>query len=110
MKRFEIGQIVVALEDSKEIMQQPFKKGSKYKIEDIGYCAKCGKQFINFTNLLPPRGSSKCKTCNNIQPNNGKTWSSSEYFALVDDITEELKEAVANEDYELAALLRDINK
>lgn len=110
MRRFEIGQIVVALEDSKEIMQQPFKKGSKYKIRDIGYCAKCGKQFINFTNTTPPSGNSKCITCSNVQPNSGKTWSSSDHFAAVNDVKEELEKAVANEDYELAALLRDINK
>ena len=116
MKRFEIGQIVVALTNPPDEFNQPRTKGCKYPILDVMYCSKCGIQDINIAGELgkyAPNGKlwSKYMTCScgNTSLNHGKHWTNSENFALVDDIKEELEEAVANEDYELAALLRDIN-
>lgn len=114
MKRFEIGQIVIALTNPLDNLCQPRTKGCKYPILDICYCPKCGIQNINITGNLPknaPNGrmfSNKMDCdCGFGQDNYGKHWTASKHFALVEEIQSELELAVENEDYELAALLRD---
>ena len=46
--------------------------------------------------------------CNHIHTNNGIWWTNSQFFAKVDNVEEAIEEAVENEDYELAVVLRDL--
>jgi hypothetical protein len=110
-RRFKIGDKVVALTNSKTEMGQPRVKGKIYAVHAIQYCPACGEQKINLGISAPINTSSIiiC-TCNKKRPNEGLYWTSSKFFAKVDDLESALEEAVENEDYELAAMLRDLNK
>ena len=110
MKRFEIGDKVVALVSSTHDFTQTRIKGNVYIVEDILYCAKCGVQTINIgQNCKGNSGFLQCD-CGHTNPNRNLGWTQSKYFAKVDDLADAIEAAVAEEDYETAAMLRDINK
>lgn len=108
MKQFKIGDKVIALTNPKDSNGQPRIKGHVYIVEDVLWCAKCGGQKIN----LGYFDDSIRRTCICGTPYNGegKQWTMSKHFALVDDVDAELEEAVEAEDYEFAALLRDAQR
>jgi hypothetical protein len=108
MNKFKVGDRVVALVGQVHPNAQPRIKGKIYVVVDTLFCSKDGHQLIN----LGHNSSHKeimC-TCGIKHPNHGLMWTDSKHFAKVDDVEEALEEAVANEDYELAVTLRDINK
>jgi protein-arginine kinase activator protein McsA len=49
-------------------------------------------------------------TCSKKSPSEGLYWTLSKFFAKVDDLDSALESALENEDYELAVMLRDLNK
>lgn len=106
MKKFNIGDKVIALDSSQEEGQQKRVKGQQYIVCDIIYCAKCGMQAINLGEKLNAGWSDKylC-TCGARNDNFGLWWSKSDRFAPIDDIENIMEEAIANEDYELCSLL-----
>jgi hypothetical protein len=110
-RRFQLGDKVVALTGHRNEKGQPRVKGKIYAVHAIQYCPACGEQKINLGISAPINTSSIiiC-TCNKKRPNEGLYWTSSKFFAKVDDLESALEEAVENEDYELAAMLRDLNK
>lgn len=110
MKRFEIGDSVVALNNPKDSRSQPRIKGKVYKIVDIMYCCGCGMQVINIGESAQISSGFVSCPCNTRTPNKGLAWTQSKYFAKVDDLADAIEAAVAEEDYETAAMLRDINK
>lgn len=111
MKRFEIGDKVVALVSSTHPFTQTRIKGNVYTVEDILYCTKCGIQVINIGQKCKGNtGLLECSICGDTSSNRNLGWTQSRYFAKVDDLSEAIEEAVAEEDYETAALLRDIGK
>lgn len=108
MNRFKVGDKVVALIGQTHPNAQPRIKGKIYDVIDIMFCPRDGHQMINLGYGSEHAGV--ICTCGGRHPNNGLMWTNAEHFAKVDDIEEALEEAVANEDYELAAMLRDVNK
>jgi excinuclease UvrABC helicase subunit UvrB len=110
-KRFKIGDKVVALTGQINKTSQPRVKGKVYAIHAIQYCSGCGEQAINLGVQTPINGSdlSVCM-CGKQSLNEGLHWTLSKFFAKVDDLESAMEEAVENEDYELAATLRDLNK
>lgn len=106
MSRFNIGDKVIALTNPTRVNSQPRVKGQMYIVQKIMYCSNCGIQMIN----IDPKSilSIFNCTCNNDQPCDGYHFTQSVLFAKVDDLEEELKEAVHNEDYELASILRNV--
>lgn len=110
MNRFQIGDKVVALKAHESISSQPRIKGNVYTVKDIMYCGRCGHQNINLGWPKPPHISNNvtCGECRGSSPNRGLEWTNSKYFAKLDDLDAALQEAVENEDYETASLLRDL--
>ena len=110
-KWFKIGDNVVALNNPLNSKSQPRVKGKVYKVQAIQYCPGCGTQTINLGYHLPDDVSdySDC-TCGKESSNEGLYWTLSNYFARVDDLETAIEEAIAEEDYETAATLRDLNK
>ena len=110
MGKFNIGDKVVALTTSENPPHtQPRVKGQIYTVCDIMFCSGCGVQMVNTGVSLPPTVLSNVVCdCGNVQPNRGLYFSYSKHYAKIDDLEEELEEAVHNEDYELASILRDV--
>jgi|SRR6187402_2834101 len=103
MNKFEIGQRVIALTNPKDSGGQPREKGKIYGVNAIQYCSKCGNQSINI-GVESKATHSRC-SCGNTQYNEGLQWTMSSEFAPI--ISNTLEEAIANEEYELAVVLRD---
>jgi hypothetical protein len=106
--RHKIGDRVVALTNPPSDRSQFRVKGQIYKVVDVSYCSKCGNQTINIgqqTNCV----NFECD-CGFTSPTNGLHWTNSYLFVKVDDIEDTLTEAINNEDYELASILRDVEK
>lgn len=107
MKRFKVGDKVIALTNPLSKASQPRIKGSIYEVKEVIFCSKCGEQVINLgfetQNIMFHHTE-----CGNKQHTLGLYWTASKYFAKVDEFDEALEEAIQNEDYELACLLRDL--
>ena len=110
-KRFKIGNKVVSLTNPANEGSQPRVKGKTYNVKAIQYCSGCGEQVINLGYRLPNDVSeySDCN-CGKQVFNEGLFWTMSKFFAKVDDLDSALESALENEDYELAVMLRDLNK
>lgn len=115
-RRFKIGDKVVALTNPLSEGSQPRVKGKTYNVQAVRYCSGCGVQVINLGYHLPIPNNhiqyseySDC-VCGKEALNEGLFWTLSKYFAKVDDLETAIEEAVQNEDYETAAVLRDLNK
>jgi hypothetical protein len=110
-KRFKIGDEVVALNNPKNKYGQPRIKGDTYIVKAIMYCSGCGKQVINLGASLPDKLSDYLEcTCGKLTNNERLYWTNSEYFAKLDELEEALEEALENEDYDTAIILRDLKK
>ena len=110
-KRFKIGDKVVALTSNKDEKGQPRVKGKIYTTQAIRYCPGCGEQKINLGISIPINTSSLIMcACNMKRSNEGLYWTSAKFFAKVDDLDSALESALEYEDYELAVMLRDLNK
>lgn len=110
MNHFQVGEWVVALEVFNPCPPSiPLIKGQSYIVKAICYCKKCGGQSINVVNTLPKHPKkTKCSLCEHSRDNEGVAWHGSFRFARFSDLEAELKSAVENEDYERAAVIRDI--
>ena len=108
MSKFKVGDKVVALVGQVHPNAQPRIKGKIYDVVDIMFCSGDGHQMINIG--YDSKHKELICTCGRKHPTNGLMWTDSKHFAKVDDVEEALEEAVATEDYELAVILRDINK
>ena len=108
--RHNIGDEVIALNSPRSENSQPRVKGQKYVVKDTMYCCRCGIQSINIGYKSPDvtRDEVLCG-CGSQQLNYGLMWTDSKYFANVQDIEASMEEALEEEDYELATILRDAN-
>jgi hypothetical protein len=106
MKTFNIGDKVVALTDSKHILSQPREKGRLYNVVSVMYCQRCGTQMVSLG--FKAKGSKILCTCGSTQHNDGLCFTQSKHFAKVDDFDQEIAYAIEEENYEIAALLRDL--
>jgi hypothetical protein len=107
-KRFKIGDKVVALTNPKSEFGQPRIKGNTYVVNAIMYCSGCGEQEINIGSSNP-KNTTKC-TCGELMLSKGLKWTHSHLFTKINDLDSAIEEAVENEDYEMAAILRDLNR
>jgi len=103
--RHSIGDKVVALTNPKDQYCQPRLKGTVYTVLDYKYCSKCGTQAINIGEITTSEYA-EC-SCGSISISNCKCWTDSMHFANIKNIESELLEAIKNEDYEFASILRD---
>lgn len=109
-QQFKVGEKVIALNSSPETdtTRQPRVKGKIYEIKAISYCSGCGTQRVNIGySSETSTGMVNCH-CGKRTPHEGLKWTNSEFFAKLDNLDKLIEEAVENEDYELAATLRDL--
>jgi protein-arginine kinase activator protein McsA len=106
MKRFKIGDKVIALNNPPDNNCQPRVKGNTYIVEAIMYCSGCGEQQINIGSSSS-KNNMKC-TCGEVVLNKGLKWTHSYLFTKINDLDIAIEEAVENEDYEMAVILRDL--
>jgi hypothetical protein len=108
MKYF-IGDTVIPLSNPFNIMSQKREKGVPSKVTDILYCATTGKQLLNVDDNVCVTGSDfiHC-SCGQPHLNRGLSWTDASEFVKGGDIKEALKIAEANEDWDLAIMLRDL--
>lgn len=111
--KFKVGQDVVALSSTKDNSRNTIKriKGVIYNIKDIHFCNKCGKQYLNFGERASEMDGF-CTSCEAPQKSGGKCWAPAINYAPLDEKTLEkmLEDALNDEDYLLAATLRDLLK
>lgn len=107
-KDFKIGDEVVALNVSESPKAQVRVIGKKYIVQDVMYCPSCGEQCINIGGVAR-FNSVKCE-CGEIQDSRGKSWTNSICFSKSNMIEREMSDAAKIEDYEQAAILRDVIK
>jgi protein-arginine kinase activator protein McsA len=109
MKNLKIGDQVIALTNPQGDYAQKRVKGNIYTVKDVLYCHSCGSQKINIGMPKIKHNTVGCN-CGAISDNKGLGWTSSNLFVKVDDIHNAIDVACEVEDYETAAMLRDINK
>ena len=103
-----IGDIVIALTNPKSPKSQMRVKGNEYVVQDVSYCSKCGRQSINIGTSTVTNNKVGCR-CGTFRNNLGLAWTKSYHFVKREDFEQELAEALEEENYELASLLRDAN-
>lgn len=109
--RHSVGDMVVALDSTPNLFAQPREKGKIYMVKDISYCSKCGIQAINigfYLDYSKFTDNATCTCCGTKRKCNGKHWTLSYRFAPISEST--LQSAVEEENYELAAIIRDALK
>lgn len=102
----KVGDKVIALSDSPTEQSQFRKKGSVYIVNDITFCPFCCINLVNIgqrTNLQ----AVQCK-CNTMLHTRGLMWTPTSEFILYSNREKEMYNAVDREDYEFAAILRDL--
>lgn len=105
---YKIGQKVIALSDGKnDESTQSRIKGEIYIIKDIVFCSKCGKRFLNFGETQDFADWGTCN-CGGKTFAHGLKWTSHHHYAPLDDLESLLGVAVSEEDYEFAAIIRDM--
>lgn len=108
--KHNINDRVLALTNPPNDKAQFRIKGQVYVVKAIMYCSTCGIQSINIGELSTrPVPNVNC-ACGSTNLNKGLGWTDSKYFAKMDEasIAEVIEQAVKDEDYELATVLRDI--
>lgn len=111
MSNFKKGDKVIALSNPPELRTQPRQKGNVYFVEAILYCSDCGSQMINIGPKVDDGVTEvNCASCNTEQNNRGLMWTISSQFRKADEegIQAAIEECLENEDYEGAAILRDV--
>ncbi len=110
---FEKGESVISLSDPTQLYEQPRRKGSRYFVQEVMFCAGCGAQWINLGYKVELNGgplNCECAPCKNVQSARGLYWTHRVHFARPSELSILEAEAVNREDYEAAADLRDIIK
>lgn len=94
MVRHNIGDKVIALNDTPDEFCQSRTKNEIYDVLDISYCTKCGEQSINIDTLFLENSTCECE-CGHII-NNIKYWTHSKYFANISNLYNINKESNEN--------------
>lgn len=118
MRNLKVGEEVVALNTNpNEIGVQLRIKGKTYTILDTKFCRKCGVQVVHIGTgmygINDPNqvGAAICICGHREKDRDDKSgWSTAKNFAPIDNLHNALEEAVEEEDYELAVILRDAMK
>lgn len=113
-KEFTVGEKVIALSTATIADgYQPRIKGKEYIVTSLYYCPNTGVQKININNYTYEESSYNLTGCKCGQSHviySSVVFSSAEHFARREDLQNELAEAIANEDYDKAILIRDLDK
>jgi ribosomal protein S27AE len=106
-KKFKVGDYVVAL-TTKVTEHSSRIEGEKYKVLAEVACNDCGEQLLMVSKKeLPKAYKMKCGNCGCTDMTSNHPWVMANNFTSSDNIEERLKYAIASENYELAAQLRD---
>lgn len=111
MQKFKVGDIVIPLSNPFNKYSQKRKKGVPCEVTAIMYCSKEGFQLINVDNNSAPKvadGFLSC-SCGELHLSNDIAWTDASEFIKADNLEHALEIAVANEDWDLAIRLRDLN-
>ena len=112
MEKLKVGDKVIPLSNPFNKFSQKRKKGEPCEVTAVMYCSKEGFQLINVDDNVEPKGANGffgC-TCGEIHLSNDLAWTEAGEFIKADSLEEALEIAVANEDWDLAVKLRDLNK
>ena len=104
MKKFKIGEEVVALSTQTGEGFQRRIKGAVYPVKRIIYCSKCGDQLINISDATPNSNYGVCP-CGGVNEFNGSEYTNAKHFGKTGGIHAQIKEAEEAENYELAGFL-----
>jgi hypothetical protein len=105
--KYRVGQKVVGLNSNPVV---PRQKGKVYTITAVLFCSACGKQFLNFGKKADEsfEAHGVCTSCGDRIETKGLIWTSAKHYAEVKDIDAMIQKALDQENYELAAELRDV--
>lgn len=102
----KVGDKVIALTDNPDDSCQFRRSGSVYMVNAMSYCVMCMTSLVNIGQRSNHSGV-KCK-CGMLMSTNGLMWTPKGEFVLLDQKQEALDKAIEEENYELAAKLRDV--
>ena len=104
MKKFKIGEEVIALSTQTAPDCQNRVKGQHYIIKDVRFCSKCGIQVINIQGVCSFIINSEC-SCGSVTKGLNMEYTNSRHFVKADDLEVRIGEAEKAENYELAGFL-----
>lgn len=103
MKKFKIGDELLCI--SEPLNDITVKLGDIITVNEVAYCIKCGSQSIN---VGPCRYAANRCLCGCRTSKDSIRWYGSIRFILLDNLEKEMQEAVENENYDKAIILRDL--
>lgn len=108
MEKFKLEEKVVVKSNPDSRFAQPRTRGEVCEVTGIMYCPKNGHQLINinYTPAVLDTTLISC-SCGDDHPDHGLAWTLAENFVGASEIEGFMLEAVEDEEYELAAKLRD---
>lgn len=111
MKKLDKGDKVVALTTPENEMSQNRIRGMVYKVTDVFDCPNEDIQLININDSKPASGANYIGCiCGELHDNKGLSWTHSDHFSKIDDISDALEKALTEEDYDMAIALRDLKE
>ena len=106
MKRFKIGEDVVALTNPLDEYGQPRVKGKVYPVLAVKYCSGCGGQKINIAGTCSINFDLEdCGLCRKTTEADDLWWTDSNLFARPQELQAELEVLESEEKYEECAEL-----
>lgn len=109
MEIHKIGDKIIALNSTTKRNTQPRTVGKIYVVKNIHTCPHCDCQYVNFgytTKIL----QKQCNGCDGSFLSGFLKWTPSKFYININDIKKTLEKALEDEDYQLAIILRDIDK
>ena len=107
MRNFKIGDEVIALTNPPTDRCQHRVKGNSYIVKEVVFCPTNGHQAIHIGGrTYSDSGYYNCK-CGKKHENYNLGLTTSEAFIHKDDLEEKFEDAIENEDYETAQLLKE---
>lgn len=106
--KFKRGDEIVAITNPLSNSSQHREKGRIYIVKDLRYCIKCGRQQINIGGQAKYDEAQCGNGCLHMHANNGQAWTLSHHFVLAKNINKLKESLVQHEEFEEAALIRDV--
>jgi len=101
MRKFKIGDKVIALNTPTSPNCQYRVKGKIYTVTMVMNCQLCGVELLNIDNKLSTNPHTKLQCgCNHRMEHFGRGFTQSKHFAPIDDIDELILTCVEDENYE----------
>lgn len=115
--KFSVGDTVKCIDDrnwNETTTDMDLTYGKSYNVLELGVTSCCGHKIIDIgARYINPNLFSYCGSCNKPIQGKGIYWVSEYKFAhkklnTLTDVNEAIDDAIASEDYEKAANLRDL--